>query len=44
MPDSREEDISRNNAYLLYTCNLYGHALAQELLSLGRGVLTFTHF
>ena len=33
MPGSREEDLKRNNAFLLY--DLYGLALAQEPLPHG---------
>ena len=33
MPRTREEDFKRNNAFSLY--DLYGHALAQELLPWG---------
>ena len=35
MPPSREDDSKRKDAFSIYTCNLYGHALAQEPLPHG---------
>ena len=39
MPDSKEEDLLRNNVFSFY--DLYGHALAQEPLPRGSSDLQF---
>ena len=39
MPESREEDFKRTNAFLIY--DLYGHALAQEPLPRGHVIYNF---